>query len=201
MKNILIATKNKDKYKIAHYLLEKLCFPKLNNYQYFSLNDINYKGPEEKEEGTLIQRAEQKAKTVKNYLDKNNENRYEYIIGIDDGIFIKGKLQENIKDYVKKILYENYLNENENFSFSRAYCVISKDNKIFKTITNVPYKYKTKKNAEIKENTYPLSQVSCPIGMDKSLDELNIEEGCLYCFNYSKDNLIQLKKEIDIEHL
>ena len=173
MKNILIATKNKDKYKAVHYLLEKICFQEQNNYKFFSLNDINYKGPEEKEEGSLIQRAEQKAKTVKNYLDKNNGNIFEYIIGIDDGIFIKGKLQENIKDYVRKILYENYLNENENYSFARAYCLISKDNKIFKTTTNVPYKYKTKKNAEIKENSYPLSQVSVPIGMDKSLDELS----------------------------
>ena len=142
MKNILIATKNKDKYKVVHYLLEKICFQEQNNYKFFSLNDINYKGPEEKEEGSLIQRAEQKAKTVKNYLDKNNGNIFEYIIGIDDGIFIKGKLQENIKDYVRKILYENYLNENENYSFARAYCLISKDNKIFKTTTNVNIKQK-----------------------------------------------------------
>ena len=160
------------------------------------MNEIKYEGPEEKEEGTLIQRAENKSKTVKRYLDKNNKNIYEYIIGIDDGINIKGELKENIKDYLKKILYQNFLEENEEFSFSRAYCILSKEDKIFKTITNVPYKYKPKKNAEIKENSYPLSQISVPIGFNKSLRELTEEEGFSYCFNYSKDNLIQLKKEI-----
>ena len=196
MKNILIATKNKDKFKVVHYLLEKICFPKSDNYVFYSLNDINYKGPEEKEEGTLIQRSEKKAVTVKSFLEKYNKNVYEYIIGIDDGIFIKGKLQENIKDYVPKILYGNYLEENEEYSFSRAYCVISKDNEIFKALTNVPYKYKSQKNAEIKDNTYPLKQISVPLGMDKSLSELTEEQGCIYCFNHSKDKLIQLKKNI-----
>ena len=157
---------------------------------------INYKGPEEKEEGTLIQRAEKKAMTVKSFLDQKKDNIFEYIIGTDDGIFIKGKLRENIKDYIKKILYEKYLDENEEYSFSRAYCIISKDNKIFRAITDVPYKYKHKKNAEIEENTYPLKQISVPIGMDKSLSELSEEQGEIYCFNYSKDKLIQLKKEM-----
>ena len=197
MKNILIATKNNDKYKIVHYLLEKLCFPKNKNFQYFSLNDINYNGPEEKEEGSLTQRAEIKAKNVKNYLDLHKKNIYEYIIGVDDGIFIKSKLRENIKDYVKKILYDNYLEENEEFSFSRAYCILSKENKIFCTITNVPYIFKSKKNAIIKENSYPLSQVSVPKGYDKSLSDLTGEEGYLYCYNYSKNNLEELIKEIN----
>ena len=198
MKNILIATKNEDKYKIVFYLLEKICFPKASNYKFFSLNDIEYDGPEQKEEGTLLERAEKKAKTIKNYLVKNNKNIFEYIVGTDDGIFMKGKLEENIKEYLKKILYENYLKENEEICFSRAYCVISKDDKIFRTITKVPYKYKPKRNAEIKENSYPSSQVCVPFGLDKSLSELNIAEGFLYCNNYSKENLLKLNEEINL---
>ena len=197
MKNILIATKNEDKYKIVFYLLEKICFPKTANYKFYSLTDIEYDGPEHKEEGTLLERAEKKAKIIKNYLVKNNKNIYEYIVGTDDGIFMKGKLDENIKNYLKKILYGNYLEENEEICFSRAYCVISKDDKIFRTITKVPYKYKPKKNAEIKENSYPLSQVCVPFGLDKSLSELNINEGFSYCYNYSKENLMKLNEEIN----
>ena len=198
MKNILIATKNNDKYNIVSYLLEKICFPKTNNYKFYSLNDIKYDGPDQKEEGTLIHRAEIKAKTVKNYLDKINKNIFEFIVGTDDGINIKGNLQENIKELLKKILYEKYLEENEEYSFYRAFCIISKENKIFKTVTIVPYKYKSKKNAEIKDNTYPLKQISVPIGMDKSLSELNEQEGKIYCFGYSKVNLIKLKNEIEL---
>ena len=110
---------------------------------------------------------------------------------------MKGKLEENIKDYLKKILYENYLEENEEICFSRAYCVISKDDKIFRTITKVPYKYKPKKNAEIKENTYPLKQVCVPLGLDKSLSDLNIDESFSYCYNYTKENLMKLNEEIN----
>ena len=197
MKNILIATKNEDKYKIVYYLLEKICFPKAANYQFFSLTDIEYDGPEQKEEGSLLERAEKKAKTIKNYLVKNNKNTYEYIVGTDDGIFMKGKLKENIKDYLKKILYENYLEENEEICFSRAYCVISKDDKIFRTVTKVPYKYKPKKNAKIKENSYPLSQVCVPLEFNKSLSDLSIDEGFSYCYNYSKENLLKLNEEIN----
>ena len=110
---------------------------------------------------------------------------------------MKGKLEENIKDYLKKILYGNYLEENEEICFSRAYCVISKDDKIFRTITKVPYKYKPKKNAEIKENTYPLKQVCVPLGLDKSLSDLHIDESFSYCYNYTKENLMKLNEEIN----
>ena len=41
MKNILIGTKNNDKYKIVSYLLEKICFPKEDNFKIFSLKDTN----------------------------------------------------------------------------------------------------------------------------------------------------------------
>ena len=145
----------------------------------------------------MIERAENKANIAKKNLDKNNKNIYEYIIGVDDGILIKGKLQENIKDYVLKILYENYLEENEEYAFSRAYCVLSKDNKIYKAITNVPYKYKSRKNIKIEDNSYPLKQVSVPLEKNKALIDLTEEEVYLYCLKYSKDNLIQLKTEIN----
>ena len=192
MKKILIATTNKDKYKIVTYLLARAGLSS-NKYYYLSLDDINYNGPDKKEEGSIEKRAETKAKTVSEYL---KDSDYEYIIGIDDGIFIKGALQENIKDYVKKILYENYLKEHEEYSFYRSYCVITKDGQAFKTETKIPYTYKTKENAELKANSYPLSQVSVPVGYNKTLTDLSRDEENEYTWMYSKEKLGELISKI-----
>ena len=190
---ILIATTNKDKYRIVTYLLKRAG---LNDYEFKSLEDIDYDGPDKKEQGTIANRAENKAKVVKDYLDENNSNDFEFIIGIDDGIFIKGALQENIKDYIRKILYENYLDNGEEFAFYRAYCMIDKSNHIIKTETQIPYTYKYKDGAELKANSYPLSQVSVPLGYDVALTDLSNDEEDEYAWKYSKERLITLFNEI-----
>ncbi|MBR2704470.1 MAG: hypothetical protein IKE91_03275 [Clostridia bacterium] len=193
MNKILIATTNVDKYSVVTYLLKKAG---LDDYLYQSLNDINYDGPDKKEKGTIAERAENKAKVVKEYLDDNNINDFEFIIGIDDGIFIKGALQENIKDYIKKILYENFLSDGEEYAFYRAYCLISKSGDIFKTETKTPYSYKYKDGAAFYENAYPLSQVSVPNGYDIAVAELSEEEGNEYAWRYAKDKLNELVNSI-----
>ncbi len=189
MNKILIATTNIDKYNVVTYLLKKAG---LDDYLYQSLNDINYDGPDKKEQGSIEERAENKARVVKEYLDENNNNVYEFIIGIDDGIFIKGALEENIKDYIKRILYENYLADGEEYAFYRAYCLINKSGDIFKTETKIPYTYKFKSGAEFKEKAYPLSQVSVPYGYDVAVAELSSEDGNEYAWKYSKDKLNDL---------
>ena len=190
MKKILIATNNKDKYRIVTDLLKRAGLSD-NEYFYQSLDDINYSGPDKKEEGTIENRAENKAKVVKEHLDNNKSNDYEYIVGIDDGIYIKGELRANIKDYIKKILYEDFLSDGEEFSFYRAYCVVKKDNDIIKTETKIPYTYKHKDSAEFKENSYPLSQVSVPLGYDIALTDMSDTEEDEYAWKYSKDKLVE----------
>ena len=167
MKKILIATTNKDKYQVVTYLLDKAGLSK-NKYLYYSLDDINYDGPDKKEQGSINDRAKEKALVVKQYLPYND---FEYIVGIDDGIFIKGALQENIKDYVGKILYEDYLADGEDYAFYRGYCIIAKDGTMYETRTKTPYIYKSKEDAEYKEYSYPLSQVSVPVGNDVAVSE------------------------------
>lgn len=195
MKEILIATTNKDKFRIVTYLLKKAG---LDNYEYKSLEDINYDGPDKKEQGTIVARAENKARVVKDYLDINNSNNFEFIIGIDDGIFIKGALQENIKDYVRKILYESYLDNSEEFAFYRAYCLITNSNRVIKTETKIPYTYKFKDGAELKANSYPLSQVSVPLGYEVALTDLSNNEEDEYAWKYSKEKLLEFIEEINI---
>lgn len=191
MKKILIATTNKDKYKVVTYLLDRAGFSR-EGFLYKSLEDINYDGPDKKEHGTIENRAEDKAKVVKEYLDSKNLNDFEFIIGIDDGIYIKGALQENIKDYISKILYENYLSNGEKFAFYRAYCLINRFGQVVKTETQIPYTYKYKDGAELKDKSYPLSQVSVPLGYDVALTELVNDEEDEYAWKYSKDKLIEL---------
>ncbi|MBQ3408680.1 MAG: hypothetical protein IJH12_05725 [Clostridia bacterium] len=195
MKKILIATTNKDKYKIVKYLLARAGLNEAE-YMYQSLEDISYNGADKKEQGSIEMRAEMKARAIKEYL---KDNDYEYIIGIDDGIYIKGGLQENIKDYIKKILYENYLSNGEEYAFYRAYCVITKDGEVFKTETKIPYSYKAKENAELKPNSYPLSQISVPVGYDKALTDLSEDEANEYTWNNSKEKIIELIRAIKMQ--
>lgn len=196
MKKILIATTNKDKYRIVTYLLDRAGL-KCDEYLYQSLDDINYSGPDKKEQGSIDNRAEDKAKVVKEYLDNNKSNVFEYIIGIDDGIFIKGALEENIKDFIKKILYEDFLANGEEFAFYRAYCLIDKSGRIVKTQTQIPYTYKYKDGAEFKLNAYPLSQVSVPLGYSVALTDMSNSEEDEYAWKYSKDKLTKFVEEIN----
>ena len=174
MKKILIATTNKDKYRIVTYLLDRAGL-KCDEYLYQSLDDINYSGPDKKEQGSIDNRAENKAKVVKEYLDNNSSNDFDYVIGIDDGIFIKGELQENIKDYIKKILYENFLSNGEEFAFYRAYCLIDKSGRIVKTQTQIPYtyKYKDKDHFYIPDFFIPSLNLEVEIKDDGSAKKIN----------------------------
>ena len=189
MKTILLATSNKDKFKIVKYLLQKAEL-KQTEYEILSLKDVNYSGPDEKEQGSIDQRAKAKATSVSNHI--TNRNNYDYIIGIDDGIELKGTLRENVKDYINKILFENYLKENESVIFPRAYCCIDNNGKIFEIIAKIKYTYKPKDNLKVEPNSYPLSQVVAPLNSNKTLTEMDKQEANEYCWNSCKDEIIKL---------
>lgn len=186
-KTILLATSNKDKFKIVKFFLQKAGLQE-NEYQILSLKDINYSGPDEKEQGSINQRAKAKAISVAN----NVSNNYDYIIGIDDGIELKGTMHENVKDYINKILFENYLEVGESVIFPRAYYCIDNNGKTFEIIAKIEYTYKPKDNLKVEPNSYPLSQVVAPIGFDKSLTEMDSQEADEYCWNRCKEEIIKL---------
>lgn len=103
MKKILIATRNKDKYKIVSKLLSAKTF---KNFKFISLNEIKEDIIDKKEVGYIKNRSYEKAMNVYKSL-KNNI--YDYIVGIDDGIEIRGNIIENVKEYIKAILDNKYL--------------------------------------------------------------------------------------------
>ena len=188
MKRVLIATTNKDKYAAVSEIFKNTIFPE-NDYLIEKLtNDINL--PDENDVGNNIVRARNKTINAYNHLKEYN---YDYIVGLDDAIFIKGKLEPNIKNYLNKILYEGYLEEGEEYSFNRAYCIIDKNEKLYETNIYIPYIYRSlKEDYTIVEQTYQLSKVAYPIGYDKPICELSPEEEIKYYLKFVKEGILSL---------
>lgn len=72
---IIIATRNKDKFKIISNLLQ------INNFKdskFYSLNDLKENIIDKKEKGTIIERSKEKALNIYENIKEN----YDYIIGI-----------------------------------------------------------------------------------------------------------------------
>lgn len=188
MKKVLIATTNKDKYSVVSKIFKKTIFPE-SEYIIESLSkDMII--PDEKEEGSNVERARKKTMTAYNYL---KDYGYDYIVGLDDALIIKGELEPNIKNYINKILFESYLDEGEEFAFNRAYCIIDKDMNLYETDVAIPYTYHDfKADFTPEDHTYPLSKVSYPIGYDKPVCDLSSDEATDYYLKYIKDNLMNL---------
>ena len=189
MKNILIATRNKDKFKLLSKLLSTEL---LRDSKFFSLNDIEYEIEDKKEVGDIKNRSYEKAMNA--YLSIKN-NIYQYIIGIDDGIEMKGQMIENVKEYLKDILDDKYLKEDEIVYIKKAYTFIDK-NGVFKTIvTKIPFKYKKLTNHfEIEENSYPLNHVLTPIDSNLRLVDIDEETTNNYLLTYSKEGFDEVEK-------
>ena len=161
-------------------------------YSYYSLYDIEGLDKDEKESGTIDKRAYDKANQIYQTIENND---FEYIIGIDDGIKLKGILRENVKDYLHDIIDDKYLSEGEQIEIVRAYCFMNKNGEYKSTITEIPFKYK-KYNGELKveANTYPLSHVLTPVDSDTPVSELSNEDDINYCFKYTEPKLRGLFK-------
>ncbi len=189
MKNILIATRNKDKFKLLSKLLSTEL---LRDSKFFSLNDIEDEIEDKKEVGDIKNRSYEKAMNA--YLSIKN-NIYQYIIGIDDGIEMKGQMIENVKEYIKDILDDKYLKEDEIVYIKKAYTFIDK-NGVFKTIvTKIPFKYKKLTNHfEIEENSYPLNHVLTPVDSNLRLVDIDEETTNNYLLTYSKEGFDEVEK-------
>ena len=194
MKKILIATRNKDKYKIVSKLLSAKTF---KNFKFISLNEIKEDIIDKKEVEDIKNRSYEKAMNVYKSL-KNNI--YDYIVGIDDGIEIRGNIIENVKEYIKAILDNKYLKENEKVYIVRAYTFINKKGKFKIIVTKIPFKYKKlEKQIKIEENSYPLSHVLTPIDSNQRIIDLDEYDTNKYYLNYSEDKFNEVEKYLEKE--
>lgn len=189
MEKILIATKNKDKFEIVTKILNKI---NNVNYKYYSLHDIkNFKKSDE-EEGSIEERAYNKANQIYSSI---KENDFEYIIGIDDGIKMKGILRENVKDYIEDIINDKYLSNGEQVEIVRAYCFMNKKGEYKTVTTEIPFKYQRfNGNLKIEENSYPLSNVLSPLTFDKTVAQMDKNENNQYYLQYSEKKIREVFK-------
>ena len=185
MKEVLIATTNKDKYDAVSTIFKNTIF-KENKYE---ISRMTKNIPEEQEVGDNVQRARNKALNAYKYF----KDDYDFIVGLDDAIRVNGKLEPNIKKYLDKILYENYINDGDEYSFNRAYCIVDKKGKLYETTIDIPYIYHPLKDRmELKACTYPLSKVAYAIGYNKPISDLNKEEETEYYLKYVKKEIMNL---------
>ncbi len=188
MRRVLIATTNNDKYDAVSKVFRNTIFPDDEYVVEKMTKDMNI--PDEKEEGSNIERARKKAENAFKYL---KDYKYDYIVGLDDALSMKGRIEPNIKEYLNKILFNNYLSDGEEYGFNRAYCIIDKSGSVYEAAITIPYVYRSlKEDYELKSFTYPLSKVAYPIGYDKPICELSEEEEINYYLKYVKDDLMRL---------
>ena len=182
MKKILIATRNNDKFRIVSTLLKTSIF---KDYKFYCLGDLDEKIVDKKETGNVINRSFEKAENIFKGIKKND---FDYIIGVDDGIKIKGKIVENVKDYIQSIIDDKLLSNGEIVYIVRAYTFFNKIGNYYSISTEIPFKYKKLEHElEIKENSYPLSHVLTPINSDEPVSLQNFDESNEYYLIYSSD--------------
>lgn len=188
MKKILIATRNRDKFQIVKRLFETSIF---EEYQFDNLNDLNINVNDKVESGSLESRSFEKA--ANSYVNIQ-ENEYEYIVGIDDGIKIKGIIYEDVKKLVNLILNHGLLSDGEIIYMVRAYTFFNQKGESYTITIDIPYRYQ-RLNYEltVEENTYPLNYVLAPINSDKTIAEQDFEESNQYFLSYSYDKFHEVK--------
>ena len=191
MKKVLIATTNIDKFKAVSKVFENTIFPK-EEYIIESLSNIQLNLKDEKEVGTNLERARTKAINAFNALKESDYN-YDFVVGLDDALRVKGVLEANIKQHIDEILYGNYFSEGEEYAFNRAYVIIDKNMKMYETSIDIPYVYhKVKEKVQLKEHTYQLAIVAYPLGSDKPICELDEKDEVEYYLRYVKEGLLSL---------
>ena len=191
MKKVLIATTNVDKFKAVSKVFDNTIFPK-GEFIIESLSDIKLNIKDEKEIGTNLERARTKAINAFNAVDESNYN-YDFVVGLDDAIRVKGVLEADIKKHIEKILYGNYINDGEEYAFNRAYVIIDKNMKMYETTIDIPYEYhKINEKIQLKDHTYQLAIVAYPLGSDKPICDLNEKDEIDYYLKYVKKDLLGL---------
>ena len=191
MKKVLIATTNIDKFKAVSKVFENTIFPK-DKYIIESLSNIQLNLKDEKEIGTNLERARTKAINAFNALKESDYN-YDFVIGLDDALRVKGVLEANIKQHIDEILYGNYFSEGEEYAFNRAYVIIDKNMKMYETSIDIPYVYhKVKEKVQLKEHTYQLAIVAYPLGSDEPICDLDEKDEVEYYLKYVKEDLLSL---------
>ncbi len=184
---ILLATKNKDKFKIISEMLktifkEEITFKSLNDYPDFI---------EEDEVGTNLERAKKKAYNAISQIDEN----FDIVIGIDDGIVINKEEFVAVKDHLYDIIVGDKVKIGDKIYITRAYHVVFKDKSEKYCYNMIPYIVR-KKLDKIPDAGYELNSVISTTYDDKVLTEKSSDVLNEYFLEHSIENLKELFKEM-----
>lgn len=187
---ILIATKNNSKFEIISNMFYKILdkdiiIKNLNNYKSFREID---------EVGSNIERAIAKARNAK----KQVKEKFDLIIGIDDGIIIDNKEYVAVKDRLYDIVVGDNIKIGSIIYITRAYALISSDENETVCYNKIPYILR-KKLDSINMEGYPLNSVISTIDNEKVLTECTKDELNDYFLKYSRDDLKILFNDINKE--
>ena len=187
---ILVATRNKDKFNLVVTLLSSTIFKNVNT-EYYNLDNLEEEITDKVESGDVIERSFGKAI---NAFSSIQINTFDYIVGIDDGIKLKGEIKENVKDYVKDIIEDRYLQSDELIYIEKAMTFINKDGKRKSIIIEIPFKYrKLDTSIQLVENSYPLNHVMVTLNSNKSVAEQTLEEANQYYLTYALEKLEEVR--------
>lgn len=190
MKTYLIATKNGDKYEITKALLERVLQSKVS---FESLEEVNIEY-EVMEKGSILERAEQKAREHWSHLNTGKKEKYSGVIGIDDG-FSLNKNEEgdpNSKELTSKILQGEFVSKNQTVWLKRGFAVCN-DNDLKSCSTSIPFTFLgSPENIAGKNGIYPLNCVLAPLGQSNPIEELNFEETTDYYLKFCAKDLKNL---------
>ena len=177
---ILIATKNLSKFNTIKNMLNEVidsdCVYK---------NLLSYTNLISKEEiGSNIDRARDKAKDAYNQIDE----KFDAIIGIDDGIIINNTEYVSVKDHLFDIMVGDKIPIGNKIYITRAYHIITNDGREFNIYNKIPYIIRKKVEIIGKEG-YQLNSVISTIDNESVLNDMSDKELNKYYLTYSIEDL------------
>lgn len=180
---ILIATNNQAKFDIISKMIYSILgndidISNLNSYQNFI---------EIPEKGNNIERARDKAINAKSQI----KDKFDYILGIDDGIIINNEEFAAVKEHLYDLVVGDKVKIGSKIYITRAYYLISSDGEEKSCYNKIPYIVQ-KKLDSFEKVGYPLNSVISTIDNDIVLSSRKVDELNEYFLRYSIEDLKKL---------
>lgn len=183
---ILITTVNKDRFRVMKYLLSNTVFTE--DAEFYSLYDIE-EIPAKRRWGNIKQRSLEKANNIYNNI---SNNIFDYIVGVDDGLRIVGKVITEVRTYTKDILNNNFLRDGQKIDLVTGYSFIDKNGNTKTVVTNIPYVYSVNYDYKMEDYTFPLYQVFMPLNVEMPVSMVNEKDALEYELSYAKEPLMEV---------
>jgi len=183
---ILVATRNTDKYTIVRRMVEAT----VPDAFLVSLEESKVPG-DVVEVGTIQQRAVQKAVYFAERLEQlGRADEYDAVLAIDDGLSVDGEeASPNSKELTDRILGGEW-QRGTTISVVRAFALIKRGERPRVETTAVPFVF-IGNDAKAQRSTgrYPLSQVLAPPGTTRAVAQLTKDEEDHFNLTHSTEAL------------